>query len=80
MGRFYLNPYICIASELRMLWTEWRDTLVAANGERNTMAQNDRFAGPVNDDWLAQHIEPALEPSLPIVDPHHHLWARDSNT
>jgi L-fuconolactonase len=44
------------------------------------MARNDRFAGPVNDDWLAQHIEPALEPDLPIVDPHHHLWARDSNT
>jgi predicted TIM-barrel fold metal-dependent hydrolase len=63
-----------------MLWTEGRDTLVAANGERNTMAQNDRFAGPVNDAWLAQHIEPALEPDLPIVDPHHHLWARDSNT
>jgi L-fuconolactonase len=23
---------------------------------------------------LAQVIEPALEPELPIVDPHHHLW------
>lgn len=44
------------------------------------MAQTDRFAGPVNDGWLAQHTEPALEPNLPIVDPHHHLWVRDGNT
>ena len=27
-----------------------------------------------NDDWLAQTVEPALEPELPICDPHHHLW------
>jgi L-fuconolactonase len=32
----------------------------------------------VNDDWLRQHDEPMLEPDLPIVDPHHHLWDRDS--
>lgn len=44
------------------------------------MAQKDRFAGQVNDLWLAQHTEPALQPDLPIVDPHHHLWVRDSNT
>jgi len=25
-------------------------------------------------DWLAQVQEPALDPDLPIVDPHHHLW------
>lgn len=25
-------------------------------------------------DWLAQRREPALEPDLPIIDPHHHLW------
>jgi hypothetical protein len=31
----------------------------------------------VNDDWLRQHDEPVLEPDLPIVDPHHHLWDRD---
>ena len=24
--------------------------------------------------WVAKHSEPALEPALPIVDPHHHLW------
>ncbi len=31
---------------------------------------------PVRDDWLARRSEPILEPALPIVDPHHHLWER----
>jgi predicted TIM-barrel fold metal-dependent hydrolase len=31
---------------------------------------------PVRPDWLARLREPALEPDLPIVDPHHHLWDR----
>jgi predicted TIM-barrel fold metal-dependent hydrolase len=31
---------------------------------------------PVRDDWLARRSEAILEPSLPIVDPHHHLWER----
>jgi L-fuconolactonase len=31
---------------------------------------------PVRDDWLAKVTEPILEPDLPIVDPHHHLWDR----
>ena len=26
--------------------------------------------------WLAQRKEPALEPALEIIDPHHHLWDR----
>jgi predicted TIM-barrel fold metal-dependent hydrolase len=30
----------------------------------------------VRPDWLAKRPEPALEPSLPIVDPHHHLIDR----
>jgi len=29
--------------------------------------------------WVAQTKEPALEPGLPIVDPHHHLWQRTGN-
>ena len=29
---------------------------------------------PRNHEWLAQTTEPALEPDLPICDPHHHLW------
>src|SRR5258708_3410737 len=31
---------------------------------------------PVRADWLARHTEDILEPGLPIVDPHHHLWER----
>ena len=29
---------------------------------------------PVREDWLAQSVEDVLEPDLPIVDSHHHLW------
>lgn len=25
-------------------------------------------------EWLALHQEPIIDPDLPIVDPHHHLW------
>ena len=31
------------------------------------------MAAPIND-WLAKTVEPALEPDLPICDPHHHFW------
>ena len=32
---------------------------------------------PPNDAWLAkQPPEPILEPELPIIDTHHHLWVR----
>ncbi|HEX2891218.1 amidohydrolase family protein [Vineibacter terrae] len=31
---------------------------------------------PVREDWLARRREDILEPGLPIVDPHHHLWER----
>ena len=27
-----------------------------------------------NDEWLAHHPETVIDPALPIVDPHHHLW------
>jgi L-fuconolactonase len=30
----------------------------------------------VRNNWLARRTEPILEPDLPIVDPHHHLWDR----
>ena len=30
-------------------------------------------------DWLALHREEPLEPGLPIVDPHHHLWDHPGN-
>jgi predicted TIM-barrel fold metal-dependent hydrolase len=29
---------------------------------------------PGSHEWLAQVNEPSLEPDLPIIDPHHHLW------
>src|SRR3990167_2329878 len=29
--------------------------------------------------WVAKVSDPALEPELPIVDPHHHLWQRAGN-
>lgn len=28
----------------------------------------------IDQDWLDRTVEAALEPDLPIVDPHHHLW------
>jgi L-fuconolactonase len=31
----------------------------------------------VRNDWLARHTEDILEPDLPIIDPHHHLWDRE---
>jgi predicted TIM-barrel fold metal-dependent hydrolase len=31
---------------------------------------------PVRDDWLRLWDEEIIEPDLPIVDPHHHLWLR----
>lgn len=32
----------------------------------------------VRPEWLAQVAEPAVEPELPVVDPHHHLWDVES--
>jgi predicted TIM-barrel fold metal-dependent hydrolase len=29
---------------------------------------------PIRADWLALHRESAIEPDLPIIDAHHHLW------
>ena len=28
-------------------------------------------------DWLAARAEPIIDPELPIIDPHHHLWDRN---
>jgi L-fuconolactonase len=38
-----------------------------------------RFAGQVDQAWLDRHAEAVLEPELPIIDPHHHLWIREGN-
>jgi L-fuconolactonase len=32
-----------------------------------------RMAG-ISAEWLAKTVEPIIEPDLPIIDPHHHLW------
>ncbi len=44
------------------------------------MAQASRFAGPTDESWLARHVEDIIDPDLPIIDPHHHLWERDGST
>ena len=31
---------------------------------------------PIRQAWLDRRKEPILEPDLPIIDPHHHLWDR----
>jgi L-fuconolactonase len=33
---------------------------------------------PVREDWLALYREEVLQPELPIVDAHHHLWDRQT--
>ena len=38
-----------------------------------------RFAGQIDQAWLDRHREPVLDPGLPIIDPHHHLWLREGN-
>lgn len=43
------------------------------------MAANTGQVGP-DDGWLAKLEEPILEPDIPIVDPHHHLWLRSGYT
>jgi L-fuconolactonase len=43
------------------------------------MASGADFSGVVDEAWLAQHREEIIEPELPIVDPHHHLWSHAGN-
>src|ERR1700755_1201338 len=46
----------------------------AATGERQS------FPHPhVNNAWLAKLREDIIDPALPIVDAHHHLWDRASS-
>ena len=40
----------------------------------NTRPADIFVQGHGGNDWLAQTVEPTLEPELPICDPHHHLW------
>ena len=34
---------------------------------------------PIRQDWLDKRREEILDPDLPIVDPHHHMWDRPGN-
>src|SRR5262249_45663720 len=50
---------------------------VAVTWAQRASAQQSAPANPAPRlDWLARHKEPILEPELPIIDPHHHLWLR----
>lgn len=44
------------------------------------MSERNPFSGDTDAAWLALRTEAIIEPSLPIVDPHHHLWVREGNT
>ena len=50
-------------------------------GSMRARAQTQRPAAPSGPraDWLALSDEAVLEPELPIIDPHHHLWVRPGN-
>lgn len=43
------------------------------------MAERDHFVGRIDEAWLNSHVEEIIEPDLPIIDPHHHLWLRPGN-
>ena len=47
-----------------------------AAGPRVAGARQQPASSPVRQEWLDRRTEPILEPELPIVDPHHHLWIR----
>ena len=51
---------------------------LAAAGALEGLAPKDASAqqGAKPQNWLTLTDEPALEPALPIIDPHHHLWDR----
>ena len=36
-----------------------------------------RIVHTVDQEWVSQVTEPAIEPDLPIIDPHHHFWVRE---
>jgi predicted TIM-barrel fold metal-dependent hydrolase len=44
----------------------------AASGK----TEAERILFSIDEKWLGKYREPILEPDLPIVDPHHHLWDR----
>ena len=55
-----------------------RDFLCIAGGvaAASKVVAGLQLPATVRPDWLDRHKEPTLEPDLPIVDPHHHLYIR----
>lgn len=49
---------------------------VAIVGPLPTYRQQPTTSSPIRQDWLDRRKEPILEPTLPIIDPHHHLFNR----
>jgi L-fuconolactonase len=48
----------------------------AALWSQRASAQQAAPSSPIRREWLDRRKEPILEPELPIIDPHHHLWQR----
>lgn len=42
-------------------------------GGKNDSARDGLYADP-RADWLALRVEDVIDPTRPIIDPHHHLW------
>jgi predicted TIM-barrel fold metal-dependent hydrolase len=47
-----------------------------AAGKTDPDAEQTLFG--VDESWLGKHREEIIDPDLPIVDPHHHLWDRST--
>ncbi|HAS49027.1 MAG TPA: hypothetical protein DCS33_07030, partial [Gammaproteobacteria bacterium] len=52
---------------------------LALSGALPGLAGKKSMAQPALE-WLSLTAEAAVEPDLPIIDPHHHLWERPGNT
>ena len=48
------------------------DTILTETGKHVPVLQH---PAP-NTAWLARQPEPAIDPAMPVIDPHHHLWDR----
>ncbi len=66
--------------DARKLLPQAQSTRSANMSNDGTVAPPGAQAAPFfplpRDEWLAQWHEPVIEPDLPIIDPHHHLWDR----
>src|SRR5262249_23600197 len=68
---------------LRILWTRLVHEKAASQGGMMTVKIGEtemekKILFAINEDWLAQRREDPIDPAMPIIDPHHHLWDRGS--